>query len=977
MDKKRKTVNHRQVSPRPETSAFGTPGLSGAKVFRETWRRRALVGFSLAVLMWGVMRPRAADAQIINYPSGFAGSTGQIWLQNGAVLSGSSIQLTNNTNGAANNAWYEMPVNVQAFTTSFTFAETCPTDCGDGFGFMIISVNNPSSPGYTYSGDSGGQFSWSQGCSGTTGTSGCNPINSVLVKFDLYDVATSKTGANLTGFYSGGEYPQAPNPEYDMSGAGINMESGDLMRCTLAYNGTVLTESVTDTVTGVTYTNNYAANIPSLVGGNTAYVGFGGGTGAATVIQNLTSWTYTMESPGQAAIPMFSPAAGTYSGIQSVALSSVSSGAVICYNTIGNPATNGANSCTTGTAYTGPVTVSSSETLYAVAGGTGYNDSPVVSANYVIQNSVAIPTFSPAAGTYNSAQSVTISDATANATIYYTTDGTVPTTSSTKYTSPIAVSSTEKLEAIAVATGNANSAVASAAYTINPVTSVATPTFSPPAGTYTSVQLVTISDATLGAAIYYTTDGSTPTTSSNPYTGHVTVLATETLEAIAVVTGAPISPVASAAYTINLLPTVATPTFSPAGGTYSGPQSVTISDATADATIYYTTDGTTPTTSSTTYTGPIPVSSTETLKAIAVAMGDNNSLVGFAAYDINPIISVATPTFTPGAGAYTSAQSVTISDATSGATIYYTTNGSMPTTSSTAYTGPITVSSTGTLEAIAVAKGDSNSAVASASYTITPAMPVVSTPTFSPAAGTYTSAQSVTISDATSGATIYYTSNGSTPTTSSTAYTGPITVSSTETLEAIAVATGDSNSAVASAAYTISSPPNFTLGASPASLTVDSGNQGTVTLSVTPQNGFNSPVSFACSGLPTGATCSFAPATVTPSGAVATTQLTISASAQSSALRSRPQPFLPYTALVVTVCLFGWRKRHSWHPWLLLVVAYAGLGLFSGCGGSTGGGATTPTPSPTPAPAATSATVTVTATSGTLKGTATIMLTVN
>jgi hypothetical protein len=198
-------------------------------------------------------------------------------------------------------------------------------------------------------------------------------------------------------------------------------------------------------------------------------------------------------------------------------------------------------------------------------------------------------------------------------------------------------------------------------------------------------------------------------------------------------------------------------------------------------------------------------------------------------------------------------------------------------------------------------------------------------------------------------------------------------VIATETPEAIAIAAGDTNSAVASAAYTIATLPNFTLGASPASLTVDSGDQGAVTLSVTPVNGFDSAVSFACSGLPAGATCSFAPATVTPAGAAATTQLTISAGAQSSALQTGYRPFLPFTALAVTVCFFGWRKRRSWHHWLLLVVACTGLGLLSGCGGSSGGGGTSPTPPPT----STTSTVTVTATCGALQGTATITLTVN
>jgi hypothetical protein len=82
-----------------------------------------------------------------------------------------------------------------------------------------------------------------------------------------------------------------------------------------------------------------------------------------------------------------------------------------------------------------------------------------------------------------------------------------------------------------------------------------------------------------------------------------------------------------------------------------------------------------------------------------------------------------------------------------------------------------------------------------------------STPTFSPVAGKYTSSQAVSISDATSDATVYYTTNGTAPTTSSTRYTGPITVSSTETLKAIAVVAGEANSAVASATYTMTTVP--------------------------------------------------------------------------------------------------------------------------------------------------------------------------
>jgi Chitobiase/beta-hexosaminidase C-terminal domain len=84
-------------------------------------------------------------------------------------------------------------------------------------------------------------------------------------------------------------------------------------------------------------------------------------------------------------------------------------------------------------------------------------------------------------------------------------------------------------------------------------------------------------------------------------------------------------------------------------------------------------------------------------------------------------------------------------------------------------------------------------------------LPEAATPTFTPAAGTYGSAQSVTIADATPGATIYYTPNGTAPTTGSAVYSGAIPVSASETLQPIAGASGYATSAVGSAVYTIGS----------------------------------------------------------------------------------------------------------------------------------------------------------------------------
>ncbi len=147
-----------------------------------------------------------------------------------------------------------------------------------------------------------------------------------------------------------------------------------------------------------------------------------------------------------------------------------------------------------------------------------------------------------------------------------------------------------------------------------------------------------------------------------------------------------------------------------------------------------------------------------------------------------------------------------------------------------------------------------NVVVLAASLTPVSTTPTTATPTFSIAPGTYSSTQMVGLSSTTSGATIYYTTNGSTPTTASAVYSSPILVGATTTINALAASTGAANSPVASATYTIQAAPTFTLtpAINPWSLQQNGGATQTVT--VTPINGFSCPsaVALSVSGAPSG-----------------------------------------------------------------------------------------------------------------------------
>jgi hypothetical protein len=159
---------------------------------------------------------------------------------------------------------------------------------------------------------------------------------------------------------------------------------------------------------------------------------------------------------------------------------------------------------------------------------------------------------------------------------------------------------------------------------------------------------------------------------------------------------------------------------SPNGGSFSSVQTVSLSESIPGATIYYSAYGTVNTNGYVTYTGPISLNlgGTETISAYATETGYQQSQTVTANFTLN-LPAAATPVISPAAGSYLGSQTVTITDTAPGATIYYTTDGSIPTINSPVYKGGITVSSSGTVAAIAVASRYNTSAPATAEYFIT------------------------------------------------------------------------------------------------------------------------------------------------------------------------------------------------------------------------------------------------------------------
>jgi hypothetical protein len=291
----------------------------------------------------------------INFGSGFSSPAGLTFNGSALATNDTRLQLTDGGLNEAGSVFWNAPINIQAFTTNFEFQLSNAQ--GNGFTFTIQNVGRTALGGPS------------------AGLGYQDILKSVAVKFNFYNYQNE--GSDSTGIYTNGQPPVLPT--VDISSSGIQLGSGDSIQAQIVYDGTNLTLNLLDLVTNDKFTMTQAINIPQVVGGNSAYVGFTGGSGGLSSSQKLLTWTYAT----QALPPMFAPPAGPYSAVQNVTLSSGTGDAAIYYTTDGSTPTTGSKK------YSSPIVVATSETISAIAVSPTVGTSNVGTAAYVLN----VPSF--------------------------------------------------------------------------------------------------------------------------------------------------------------------------------------------------------------------------------------------------------------------------------------------------------------------------------------------------------------------------------------------------------------------------------------------------------------------------------------------------------------------------------------------------------------------------------------------------------
>ncbi|MBU8896531.1 chitobiase/beta-hexosaminidase C-terminal domain-containing protein [Corallococcus sp. M34] len=402
----------------------------------------------------------------------------------------------------------------------------------------------------------------------------------------------------------------------------------------------------------------------------------------------------------------------------------------------------------------------------------------------------------PTAGTYSNQVSVelTCNDGSGSgcSATYFTRDGSTPTTQSSLYQSAIVVRADTTLRFFSVDKAGNAEAPRQEQYVIvqKPVDTVAPETSASPAGgAFNSSRFVSLECRDLGlgcAATYYTVDGSTPTKQSPRYTAPLIVGQSMQVRFFSVDQAGNVEQVKTEAYVID----TQAPSVSAArpGGKFQGTLSLALScddgQGSGCKDLYFTRDGSTPTTSSERYTAPLSLSATTTVRFFAVDLAGNASAPVTEVYVWEPPLPEAAAS--PRGGVFKDGPQVALTCVDGPglgpcASIHYTVDGAVPTPASTRYTAPIQLTSSTQLRFLAVGTTGKAGAVVSEMYSLDTVSPVTQA---SPAGAMYRDPVDVKLlcTDANGCHATYVTRDGSIPTTTSPRYTEPLHLTEETTL---------------------------------------------------------------------------------------------------------------------------------------------------------------------------------------------------
>jgi hypothetical protein len=554
--------------------------------------------------------------------------------------------------------------------------------------------------------------------------------------------------------------------------------------------GLLVSDYRNNVIRSVTYSSTRKSwGVTTWATGFTAPLGLARDNEGTTLVANSKGGSILSVTQSSQPTPTMTPSGGSYSNAITVAFSTTlpSGSAYAFYRTLDN---------------TSPTLGSDSSSLLNLDGNdvtvrmrcfsSDYATSVEVSNSYSFF--VAAPFASPATLSGNSPVTVTLSTPTLGARIYWTQDGSEPDShgNGTRYTGPFEVLTNGVLKYIACKTGYADSVVVSNTISLT----VADPVITPDSGTATDSVTVSIISDTPGAVIYWTSDGTDPGVGGHLYTGAFTLSKSATVNARAYFAGFVPSQIVSNTYDLR----VAMPEIIPTGDVSTNNSvGVTLQTTTSEAALYWTIDGTTPGPGNgNLYSGPFTLATAGVLKVRGYRAGFTASDVASATF----ALQAATPVAGASAGTYSNSVTVTLSSATASAAIRYTIDGADPAQYGTLYTGPLTISTNTTLRALTRRNGFIDSDVQETAYVIQ-----LDTPVITPPGGYYPDGVSVTLSMPRSrpDAVMYYTTDGSIPTTNSERYVKPFLVSKSgaangdvSLVRAIAVAPNTLASAVAS-----------------------------------------------------------------------------------------------------------------------------------------------------------------------------------